>query len=473
MKKVSVLIISVLFIVLSATVVWQWVLYSNKTGQVTSKPVENIIQSVIVKVDQKGLAIKQVFNNLQNGGSYGAITPEQATGLVCTTSDGAPCQYDLETNSIKAEGDSLQFEYFIKFDPAAVEFILNDWLVLLSELGTTMTRIEIVDRIHPKGTWVAGLPVKGYRQMEVVDYYVFEGKGENPSIYWENKGLNKFSGQRGIHYYSSSKEHSGIYQFNSLKTFAENDHISVVFNNDNRIVHGNGLLLAPSSLSKNELKKQLAISLLSRRFQGLKPDERGVLDALASLVTNEPAMTSKNEAIVSELQTKVTTAELSDFILLLGEGGNDIDHSVLDEHLASIKGMHTNFFTLNKQDETGPYRLLFNDGRRLIANGKEVNDWDVVIEGDKELFPLKETLSLFGFDINSDPNLNWIKVKSSRSLYSFNLKNKTFVTNEQTFGLLESPFKKINGKVFIEKQWLEAIFKLSIEESEEEIVLSK
>jgi hypothetical protein len=473
MKKVSVLIISVLFIVLSATVVWQWVLYSNKTGQVTSKPVEDIIQSVTVKVDQKGLAIKQVFNNLQNGSSYGAITPEQATDLVCTTSDGAPCQYDLETNSIKAKGDSLQFEYFIKFDPAAVEFILNDWLVLLSEPGTTMTRIEIVDRIHPKGTWVAGLPVKGYRQMEVVDYYVFEGKGENPSIYWENKGLNKFSGQRGIHYYSSSKEHSGIYQFDSLKTFAENDHMSVVFNNDNRIVHGNGLLLAPSSLSKNELKKQLAISLLSRRFQGLKPDERGVLDALASLVTNEPATTSKNEAIVSELQTKLTTAELSEFILLLGEGGSDIDHSVLDERLASIKGMHTNFFTLNKQDETGPYPLLFNDGRRLIANGQEVSDWDVVIEGDKELFPLKETLSLFGFDIKSDPNLNWIKVKSSRSLYSFNLKNKTFVTNEQTFGLLESPFKKINGKVFIEKQWLEAIFKLSIEESEEEIVLSK
>jgi hypothetical protein len=472
MKKASVLIISVLFIVLSATVVWQWILYSNKTGQVSSKPVETITQSVTVKVDQKGLAIKQVFNNLQNGSLYGAIIPEQASDMVCTNSDGAPCQYEFETQSIIAKGEKLQFEYFINSDPAAVEFILNDWLVLLSELGTAMTRIEIVDRVLLKGTWIAGLPVKGYRQLEVVNYYVFEGKGENPSIYWENKGLNKYSGQKGIHYYSSSKEQSGIYQFDSLKGLAENDHISVVFNNDNRIVHGNGLLLVPSSLSKNELEKRLAMSLLSRRFQGLEPNESGILEALASLVTNEPANTSKNQAIVRELKSKLTITELSDFILLLGESENNIDHSMLDEHLASIKGKHTNFFTLNKQDKTGFLPLLFNDGRRLIANGQKVNDWDVLIEGETKLFPLNETMSLFGADTNTDPNFTWIKVTSSSSHYSFNLNNKTFVMNGQTFGLLESPFKKINGKVYIEKHWLEAIFKVSVEESEEEIVLS-
>ncbi|WP_423409938.1 stalk domain-containing protein [Heyndrickxia sp. MSNUG] len=472
MKKVSVLILSVLFIFLSVTVVWQWIIYSNHTSQVASTPDESITQSVTVKVGEKGLTIKQVFKNLQNGSRYGAIIPEQASELVCKDSEGVPCQNDLETQSIKAKGDDLQFEYFIKSDSAAVEYILNDWLVSFSEREIASTRIEIVDRIHRKGTWVAGLPLKGYRQMEVVKYYVFEGLGENPSLYWQNRSLEKFSSQKGIQYYSNSQEQPGIYKFDSLKGLADKNHLSVIFNSENRNFHGNGLLLAASSLSKNELEQQLAISFLSQKIQGLGQNNKRLLEALASLIIKQPASNPKSQGIVKELQTKLTAEEINDFTLILAGVETSIDYTELNDQLAAIKGMETKFFTLNKQDESGLYPLLFNDGRRLIVNGQKIMDWDILLEGDSKLFPLIKTMSSLGNQTNVDSRMTSIEVTSNNSKYSFNLKNNTFVMNGKNFGLLENPFKIISGTVYIEGHWLQALFKVSVDESEEEIALS-
>ncbi|MEH7441077.1 stalk domain-containing protein [Bacillus sp. JJ1122] len=472
MKKASVLILTILFIFLSATVVWQWIIYSNHKSQVVSTPNEKITLAVTVKVGEKGLTINQVFKNLQNGSRYGAIIPEHASELVCTNSEGVPCQNDYETQSIKAKGDELQFEYFIKIDASAVEFILNDWLVSFSEREIASTRIEIVDRLHRKGTWVAGLPLKGYRQMEVVKYYVFEGLGENPSLYWQNRSLEKFSGQKGIQYYSSSPEQPGIYQFDSLKGLTDKNHLSVIFNSENRIFHGNGLLLAASSLSKNELEQQLAISLLSQKIQGLEPNNKRLLEALASLIIKQPASNPKSQAIVRELKTKLTSEEINDFTLFLAGIEASIDYIELNDQLAAIKGMGTKFFTLNKQDDSSLYPLLFNDDRRVMANGQKIMDWDILLEGDSKLFPLIKTMSSLGAHTNVDSRMTSIQVTSNNSKYSFNLKNNTFVMNGESFGLLENPFKIISGTVYIEEHWLQAIFKVSIDESEEEIALS-
>jgi hypothetical protein len=65
-----------------------------------------------------------------------------------------------------------------------------------------------------------------------------------------------------------------------------------------------------------------------------------------------------------------------------------------------------------------------------------------------------------------------IQVKNGSVQYSFDLKNKTYTMNGNRYGLLDNPFRKINGTIYVEKAWLEAIFKISIVESEDEISLS-
>lgn len=472
MKRASVLLMTIIMIFLCAAVAWQWIVFSDESGQSLNLPPEKINQDIIVKAEKTGLNVKQVFSNLEQGKSYGIHIPGQVENLTCLDSKGAPCKNDFEHQSFQAKDTRLELEYFVTVDSSAVEFLFNDWLVSLVEGAVYNTRIELVDKFQRKGSWVAGIPLKGYKQMDLVNYYVFEGKGKTPSLYWQNTSLEKLSGQKGINYYAHPQDQLPIYEFDSLINVSEKNHLSVIFNNDNRSVHGNGLVLVSKSLSRSEMEQQLATAFISMKLPELNKDEEWLLEALASLMTKETSMNPKAYAIVQELTGKLTPAELNEFTKILSHDNSSLNHRKLDEHLTSIRGKGTNFFTLNKLEASAFYRLLFNDDRRIMINGENIDDIDIAIDGERRLFPFVKTMEAMGFQIETDPGMQWIKVSSIGNEYLFNLKNNTFVLNEENFGLLENPFELINSTVYIEQRWLNGVFKILIEENNQEIVLS-
>jgi hypothetical protein len=470
MRKASVLIIIVLIVILSGTVAWHWIAFTKKTADVEPESEEKITLAVTVKVDQAGMNIKQVFSNINDNKKYEAIIPSQAADVNCLYEDGTPCLDELQSPSIKVKGTKLQFEYIIKSDPG-VALLLNDWLVILKDINITETRVEIVDQLRRKGTWVAGLPLKGYKQMEAVNYYVFEGMSKNPSLYWQERSLAKLTGQRGIDYYTFSKEQA-VYQFDSLKNFTMNQHLSVIMHDGNRVVHGNGILLAGNKLTDKDFEQQLAIAFLSSKFDPLAKIDSWILESLASLVTNQDPENTKSQAIVSELKVTLTAAELNKFITSFSSDSSTIGHLSLDEYLSAIKGLKTSFFSLNMQEGSGVFPLLFMDTRSVEVNGNDREEIDVVIKGDKKLFPLAPTMDALGFKTKLGSDMKSLEILSASSTYSFNLENKTFIHNGQSFGLLENPFQNFNGNFYLEKHWLNAIFKVSVKENEDNIIVS-
>ena len=472
MKRASVLLITLIMIFLCAAVAWQWIVFSKESGQSLNLPTEKIDQEIIVKAEKSGLIVKQVFSNLEQGKYYGIHIPGKIENLTCHDSEGAHCKDDLESQSFEARGTKLQLEYIVTVDTSAVEFLLNDWLVSLVEGGVYKTRIELVDKLQRKGSWVAGIPLKGYKQLDLVNYYVFEGNANTPSLYWQNTSLAKISGQKGINYYAHSQDQQPIYEFDSLINVSNKRHLSVVFNNDNRIVQGNGLVLVSKSLSRSELEQQLVTAFISLKLPELNKDEQWLLEALASLLTKETVKNPKAYAIVQELTGKLTQAELKEFTEIFSRDHSSLNHSKLDEHLASIRGRRTNFFTLNKLEASVFYSLLFKDDRRIMVNGENVNDMNIAIDGERRLYPFVKTMETLGFQTEIDPGMNKIKVSTKGIEYMFNLTNNTFVLNGENFGLLENPFELINSTVYVEQRWLNGIFKVSIEENNQEIVLA-
>jgi hypothetical protein len=470
MRKASVLIITVLIVILSGTVAWHWIAFTKKTADLEPESEEKITLAVTVMVDHAGMNIKQVFSNINDNKKYEAIIPTQASDVNCLYEDGTPCLDELQSPSIKVKGTKLKFEYIIKSDPG-VALLLNDWLVMLDDINITETRVEIVDQLRRKGTWVAGLPLKGYKQMEAVNYYVFEGMSKNPSLYWQERSLAKHTGQRGIDYYTFSNEQA-VYQFASLKNFTMNQHLSVIMHDGNRVVHGKGILLAGNKLTDKEFEQHLAISFLSSKFDPLAKVDSWILESLASMVTNQQPENTKSQAIVSEMKDTLTAGELNEFINSLSSSSSTIDHLSLDEYMSSIKGLKTSFFSLNMQEGSDVFPLLFMDTRSVVVNGNEREEIGVVIKGDKKLFPLAPTMDALGFKTESGSDRKSLEISSASSTYSFNLENKTFIHNGQSYGLLENPFQNINGDFYLEKHWLNAIFKVSVNEDEESIILS-
>lgn len=472
MRKASVLIITLLCAILCAAVVWQWLVYSNKTSEITPQPDESVLQHVKINMNQGKMHIQQVFSKLKEEQNYNVIIPENAENFSCTTGTGEQCDQTGDPAFVKAKGTQLEFKYTLSVMSSAKEILLNDWLVLLKGQEWMTTKIEIVDRLHPKGTWVAGIPLKGFKQKELVSYFVFEGQGPNPSLYWQNSNLVIFSEQRGISYYGGSKRNIETYKFNHLEAFTEKHHLAVVLRNKGHTVRGSGLVLIDGTTEKDELEKQLAISFLSLQFPGITASDNWLLDAFASLITKQSAEDSKSILMIREMQNKLSAEEVNQLIRYIADSNSTLDHESLDEQLARMKGMKTRFFTLNKANDSSTYPLIFIDTRNVVAYGRKITNLDIVSDKNKQMFPFLATLKTLGYETAENKGTTSIKIKNDKLNYTFNLKNSTFTKNGKSYGLLENPFRVINGTIYVEKSWLEAVFGISIVENEEEIVLS-
>lgn len=462
MKKVSILIVSGLFIIIITAVFWQWRAFSEGSGKPSEpKPGTYIVASVRVESDQ--LRVKQTFQGLELNRKYQAVIPAKASDVNCTDAAGNACEDGLIQLS---KGNEIQFEYIIE-SSSGFSLLLNDWMVVLKDTAVAKSRIEIVDQYNRKGTWVAGLPLKGFKQTELLHYYVFEGVNSSPSLYWQEKPIFKLSGQKGIHYYTSQKDQI-IYEYANLETFSDN-HLSVVITNGQNSVQGNGLLLLGNKFTDKELERQLAMALLASKFGTERSTAGWTLEALASLIARQDPENAKSKAMLKELVTNLTAEEIAAFITYFSKE-RLLDGDSLDEYLSGLKGMETEFFIKNSQN--GPvFPLLFTDNRSVFVNGKKQDELKVVVKGNEHLFPLEPAMAALGYQTNIGTDFTEMKFSSAASNFNFNLKNKTFIHNGQSFGLLENPFLNLNGEWYMEKRWLQGIFKVEISESDRSLFL--
>ncbi|MBT2637260.1 hypothetical protein [Bacillus sp. ISL-39] len=461
MKKMSILMTSGLFIVICAAVFLQWNAFSEHSGKPAERKEEpSIVASV--KVESNQLLVKQIFYGLEANRQYQAVIPSQAVEVKCTDSEENPC----EDGSLP-KGEKIQFEYILKTGPG-LSLLLNEWMIVLKEAAVNKTRIEIIDQYNSKGTWAAGLPLKGFKKTELLNYYVFEGVNSTPSLYWQEKPLFKLNGQKGIDYYISKKDQI-IYEFDSLGTFSDN-HLSVVITEGQRTTHGTGLLLVGNKLTNKELERQLAMALLASKFGTDRGTEGWTLEALTSLVTKQEPETAKSKAMVRELANTLTAEETAAFITYFSKE-RQLDVRSLDEYLSSIKGMNTKFFLKNSQKGQAGFPMFFTDTRSIIVNGNEKDELEVVIKGEEHLFPLVPTMAALGYKAKTGTDFTVMELSSDSSQYSFNLKNKTFILDGQSFGLLENPFQYLNGEWYVEKRWLHAIFKVEFSETDDRLFL--
>ncbi|MBT2694708.1 hypothetical protein [Bacillus sp. ISL-55] len=462
MRKISFLLTTGLFIIICTAVIWQWSAF-QQNKQKTAESEGDISITATVKVEQNELRVKQTFENLAMDQNYHAVIPSQAIEVDCTDGDGNTCE-----EGHKPRGNKIHFDYTIK-SGSGLSILLNDWMIVLKDAAIQKTRIELVDQYFSRGTWVAGLPLKGYKQTELLHYYVFEGVSSTPSLYWQEEPLIELSGQKGIDYYTTDKEQV-IYKFESIEPFSDN-HLSVVTIDGQRTVRGNGLLLAGDELTHKEFEQEMAIAFMSSKFSSGEGTEGWILEALASLVTKQEPVNEKSRAMVEELEGNLTAEEIAAFIAYFSKRGH-LDSNSFDGYLSSIKGMETDFFSMNRQERRGIFPLLFTDARSVIVNGDKKEELAVVIKGDQYLFPLEPTMNALGYKSTIGPDFTTLEITSANNTFYFNVKNKTFNHEGQTFGLLENPFQNLNGEWYLEKHWLDAIFKVQVLESEESITLA-
>ncbi|MEK3989449.1 hypothetical protein [Robertmurraya sp. FSL R5-0851] len=181
------------FIILSAVIsgllFWQWDAYSKELEQPAD--MENANQRISIQTETDILVITQKLSGLTGKKEIPFVLPSEVISWKCLLEDGSECgrQEESETSLKPDSKGNIQIQFTLPIKVNEKAFLFNQWLASFSNVQVTETKVELIDSTKRNGTWVMGIPLKGNKKLDLIDYYVFEGQLANPSLYWQADSL--------------------------------------------------------------------------------------------------------------------------------------------------------------------------------------------------------------------------------------------------------------------------------------------
>jgi hypothetical protein len=466
LSRTSFFIFMILTAVIGGLLFWQWKAYSEKNDSLGRKQSESARQEITVESTANELKILQTISGLAEGKEYKVSVPEKVSSWKCLGEEGKPCKSnDRLPDTYLAEKGKIIFSYSIALSHNASSFLLNDWLVTLPNVTISSSKLEVVDYAKRGGSWVAGLPLKGNKQLDFIDYFVFEGESGSFSLYWQKKTLENVKNIPQISIFAESKdiEHVAL----SLP-FAEFPYFSVVITDSYPEVQGEGIIVLKKY--QQDALERIAFDLyFHTKFSKAKIEEQWMADVFSAYFTKQKSWEAKGEKILQELTYKLSEHELEEFMSSIIQEKGSLSAKKLDDRLSKQKGLKTRFFILNKEKAAPFIPLSFFDSRKVFMNGEERKGIEIYYQNEKRFYPFTDVLTGLGYEIKQITDEKSLILKKGNNNYRFYTDRKIFIYNEEEYGLLENPFHELNGKVYIEEKWLMALFKAKIEENEHQI----
>lgn len=471
MWKLSFTLLVFLNLIIGGMLFWQWNAFTHYNEETINKEIETAVQKISVESKGEVLEVTQNVNGLSTGKEYGLEVPELVTEWNCLKEDDTICDsVDENPFSFAAENSSIriQFSLPLKNDEA---FLLNDWIIGIPGVNISNTTIEIIDSTKREGTWVAGFPFKGHSKQELIDYYVFEGEGSVGSLYWQAAPLQSIKGEKSLQYFIKDQTPPLDLSLKDLKEIPNFKGSSVIFTEEYMETNGIGLMVAKPNIEPEVLEKRIIYNHFLGLASGLPIEERWLIDVLISLITGLDGNVPKGNIILGELRNNLSEEEINQFMSRVFEQ-QQITPQRLDEILGTLKEKKTHFFTLNKNEETKLVPLYFYDNRKIIIQDKLYKDIEILLINNEQLLPFVETMSALGFDVKLLSDEETLLLNKGQNSYRFYVNQNIFIYNQEDYGLLENPLKTIDGKIYMDVDWLKSLLKVTVVETNEEITLT-
>src|SRR5690606_13845089 len=130
----------------------------------------------------------------------------------------------------------------------------KDWTPTLPDAQIIQSTIEISASARREGAWLAGIPLKGHKKMNLIDYYFFKGKGETPAPYWQPIPLLKKEINKGLVYYKAP-DLTLNYSMKELSELTNFPYFSAVLTDRHTEIIVPGLIITGSNTKNETLKR--------------------------------------------------------------------------------------------------------------------------------------------------------------------------------------------------------------------------
>ncbi|WP_389215141.1 stalk domain-containing protein [Cytobacillus mangrovibacter] len=472
MWRTASLIFVIFLTAIGGVLSWQWKAYS-KQASLGDDNIEKVVQELTVQSSEKDLHITQRISGLKPDKEYQVVIPGELFQWLCIKDNGDPCESkDENPQTFLPDKDTLIFQYTIPIQKIDTAFLLKEWTTDLLGVIVKATDIEIIDIVRRKGSWVAGMPLKGIKEMDLIDYYLFKGNGAAPALYWQPAALQNKQTNKEVSYYINQQGLVKDYDFEELNRLKGYPFVSVVFTDQLNENSGKGMIVTSSNTKEEMLKRKLVHYYYQMKFNELSADEKWLLDVFTSYTAKLTPLSEKGKAILQELKENLSEDELAALFNEINNGSGEMNTEKLDKFIYKIKGLPTRFFTLNKTESTKWVPFHYYDPRKISIGNKEQIEGEAIYDKGMMLYPFMEIMEKLEFEVKVLPNHKSILVLKGRNSYRFYLNQNIFIYNEEDYGLLENPLVNLNGHYYMSKQWLQTIFKISIDEGKEDIKLS-
>lgn len=470
MRRASLFIFFILTGTIAGMLVWQWKAYSDQTGR-AEENAEPISQHITVESLPNELKIAQKVTGLIPGKEYRLTIPDTLFQWNCKGGNNKACDSaDENPYTFFSNDTQMVFQYILPVKKNQTAFLLNNWTVSFPDVQVEQSIINISDSARRDGSWAAGIPLKAQKEMDLIDYYIFEGSGNTPALYWQEAPLVQ-AAKNGVAFYTGENQNYD-FNFERLGPSGKHPFFSVVLTDQYRKSSGNGIMITGTDTKKEAIEKTLMVQFLKNKFGFPAADEGWLIDAIASYITQQKPGTEKGSILLKELKKELTGEELQSFFQYINSEAETLSTEKLDKFIGNLKGYSTRFFSVNKEENASFVPLYFHDNKKVSILGREQKKIKLLHKGGKEFFPFIDTMEALGFEVKTLSGQETMLLTKGNNSYRFYLNKNIFIYNEEDYGLLQNPLTLLNGIIYIEKQWLQSIFEVSIEEGEDEIQLT-
>jgi hypothetical protein len=456
--------------VISAMLFWQWNAYSKQSEP--SEVKETAQQELTIETKQDQLLVTQTIKGLSQGKEYRTARTEKQFRWECPGIEGKGCSSsDEDPSTFISEDGSLTFEYIIPVGASPAAFLLTDWTTMVPDVQIDDTLTVIVDSSRRSGTWAAGGRPEGYKQGELIDYYVFEREGDAPAVFWQAEKLNTLEAAGNVTFLSAEKENGLAIDAEKAEKIADLPFLTLIQTGSYKEAAGSGLMIINPGADQNELMAKILSHALKEKFSGTPSGETWLLELAASAALSQEPDSEKAKSLLAGLK-EVLGEEGMELFYSYVKNSDSLNAEQLDRFLVSELGKETRYFTLNK-DEKAPYiPFYFADERKIDVDGTVSGLEAIGLDG-KTYFPFIKTAGLLGFKAEKVSAKEILLQGAGNNSYRFYLDKNIFIYNEEDYGLLENPLVTVGSELFMDRHWLEAIFKIKVTEEEHRISIEK
>ncbi|KMY53517.1 hypothetical protein AC623_05560 [Bacillus sp. FJAT-27231] len=457
MLKKSVFFIFFLIVVCGAILLIQWIGYEKASK--ASREIK-VDQEVHIEHSEAGLFVKHTFTGLEAEEPLSVIMPAAALQASCDKNEGT-CSFRGQSVSIVPSGETMSIMYSIKMPSFQTAFVLSDWAIKIKEATVEHTIIHFTEKKIRKGMWFSSLGPPKVKKLDLIDYYLFQGKGQPGSLYWQLKPLTQLESKEKLDVYGESKNVINDQQLELLRE-ALTDRTAIIFTAEYPAFVSDRLVVVKNNEQLSRLTERFVTEVVldGYRFQ---EGEEWLGQLIVSYKLGRPTGSEKIKMMYNRLNEQLNERERTEWKqLLVGLIKESITAEQLDRKLSAVKGLDTNFFVSNK-NENDPFQpLVFYESRQVIINGKKTEIRPVSQNG-QLFFPFNETLQALGYEVKKVTDGNSLLVRREYNTYYFYPLQNRFILNDERYGLYEKALQTYNGQLYMNQKWLQKIFLVAVQ----------